>query len=229
MSEQPEVVAPEADPAVLDEVLGAPGDVEAVDTESAELRRRFNGLMARHQQALDALVTEREARLQAEAQLQEGNQTMSEPDTETLTEVQALRQELKQSRLEAARAEALREFPDAEAFADLITGDSASEIREYTRALAERARTIKGSVVSEPEPEVETTSTAQTFSAPIPGSVGTPVPMVAGGDATPGVPMTPADALVEARRIAHSRPDSQEAWDAFFVSTVTPDAAAGLA
>lgn len=231
MSDDTEVVAPEADPAVLDTSPAAPGDGTAVDTESAELRKRFNGLMAKHQSALDALVQEREQRLAAEARLQEGQNTVSETDNATLSEVQALRAELAESRLAAAKSEALRKYPDAAPMADLIAGNTVQEIEQVTRAFAERIATLK------PPPELQNDGTPageQTPPAPavapvvVPGSV--TAPMVSGGDAPPGVPVTPADALAEAKRIAWNvKPDSQEAWNLFFESTVTPDAAAGLA
>lgn len=227
MSEQPEVVAPEADLAVPETVPDAPGDAEAVDTESAELRKRFNGLMAAHQRALDALTSERDARLQAEARLQEGQTQVSDIDNETLTEVQALRQELRESKLAAARAEALRQYPDAEPFGDLLDGNTPSDILNLARAYAERAARIKGSAATEPEPEAEEPVIPAPAQQVTPGSV--TVPMAMGGNESPGILVTPADALAEARKIAIRKPESQDAWDAFFASTVTPDAAAGLA
>lgn len=228
MSEATDEVAPEAVPAEGAVAPLPPGDVPAVDDESAEWRKRYNGLQAKHQEALGALAEERRLRYEeAQARLQEGNQTVSE-DTESLSEVQLLRQELKESRLATAKADALREFPDAEAFADMIVGNNATEVRELTRAFAERARTLKGEasepVLDDGEETLPPPPPAQSVS---PGSVTAPV--IAGGLTAPGVPTTAADALADSRRIAMQKPEAQDAWDAFFYGKLGVESAENLA
>ena len=231
MSDDTTVVAPETDPAVPDMSLGAPGDGTAVDTEGAELRKRFNGLMAKHQEALDALVREREARTDAEARLQEGQNTVSDQDNATLTEVQALRQELAESRLVAAKAEALRQFPDAAPFADLIAGRNPTEVMQVTRAFAERAASLKGAAPEVAEPVVETTvpiPTPQPHVSPlIPGSISAPV--TAGGFAPPAGLADASQAAQDFRNTQPRERGNDQSWDAFWVSRSVPDEAAGLA
>ena len=230
MSDDTTVVAPETDSAVPDLSLGAPGDGTAVDTESAELRKRFNGLMAKHQSALDALVQEREQRIQAEARLQEGQNTVSDQDNATLSEVQALRAELQESRLAAAREAALRQYPDAAPFADMIAGKNPTEVLAVTRAFAERAAALRIPTSDAiPAPEVITPVTPGTQAPPVVVPQSVSAPMAGGGSFTPSAPTSQAELLQESRRIAHGQPGSQPAWEAFWQATAGVEDSQGLA
>lgn len=171
--------------------LGAPGDgspvVEASGQEGEKLipAARFNGLMSKFNQTQDELTAEREAREALELRLQaletpQFNEPHAEVDVSEVAELQeqvtALGQMLMEERLEAAKAKALAEFPEAAAFSDLI---QASDPREYRAMAEEIASRIKGSVVAEgsnPPPTTPVTS-----STPVEPPVNPDIPVGSGG------------------------------------------------
>jgi hypothetical protein len=170
--------------------IGAPGDggpvVEASGQEGEKLipAARFNGLMSKFNQTQDELTAEREAREALELRLHalettQFNEPQAEVDVSEVAELQeqvaALGQMLMEERLEAAKAKALAEFPEAAAFSDLI---QASDPREYRAMAEEIASRIKGSVAegSEPPPATPVTS-----STPVEPPVNPDIPVGSGG------------------------------------------------
>jgi len=180
--------------------------VEASGQEGEKLipAARFNGLMSKFNQTHDELARERQAREALEQRLQalettQFNEPQAEVDVSDVAELQeqvsALSQLLMEERLEAAKAKALAEFPEAAAFADLI---QASDPREYRAMAEEVANRIKGSVSAEgsdPTPPTPVTS-----STPVEPPVNPDVPVGSGG---PGlVPEAPAGTAEDAYQAA---------------------------
>jgi len=141
------------DPA-LGEVAEAPSVEEQAPAASAEVVEgsvtdensvpvsRFNGLMSSFNKVqnektlLESQLSELRSELAKPATpTKENPQTMSD---DVLSEVQQLRTMLMEERLNAARREALDEFPDAKPFADLIVAESAADVRDLARLISER-------------------------------------------------------------------------------------------
>jgi hypothetical protein len=227
--------APETEPAVLATASPAPGDATAVDegsaggasTETVDAKR-FNGLMSAHQRALEALASERDQRIALESRLQdkEQHQTVTTEDNATLTEVQALRQELAAQRVATAKAQALAEFPDAAPFADLIVGNDAEQIRSVAAAIAQRMVSVKESlgVTAQTTTETEASTAPAVLETADPAPI---VPVIAGGSTAPGAPTN--GELLEAALSGQGMKSDQDRWDAFFTAKIPVDAQQNLA
>lgn len=225
MSETLSTEAPETDNAGAATATQPPVDDSAVvegsatQTETVDAKR-FNGLMAAHQEALTALASEREARMAAEARI-EGNTPVTAESNETLEQVAALRKELAEQRLETQKAEILSRYPDAVPFADVISGSNASEIEALASAIAERAQALKAPAGSETEATEETSTEAATTAATtVAGSV-TTAPVLSGGQTPPAEPVDRATLRQEAL--------AEGSWDKFWQSASGPDVTQGLA
>jgi hypothetical protein len=150
----------------------APG-VKTVDAA------RFNGLMGKFNQTQSALD---EARRRI-AELEAATPAKEEPavsDTSAVSalesKVNSLTELLLQERLESAKAQAIKDFPGASAFADLIIADSPEAVRDMAKVLHERVQGAKPAV-DDGEGEAPPAAPAA-VEAPAPAPV---VPVVAGG------------------------------------------------
>lgn len=198
------------DPAVVEAVAdGSAGETPAktVDVE------RFNGLMSSHQKALSDLRASEAARAALEARLEQQETPVV---TESNEEIQALRAELKEQRLETAKAEALKDFPAAGPLADFIVGDTAAEIREVTKAIAQRLTdafptpVIEEAAAAASEAEQVSTPAGETAEAVV-------APSIAGGTTPPGADEAPAALRAEAL--------AEGSWEKFWQSASTPASA----
>jgi len=141
---------------------------------------RFNGLMGAYQKLKneqDARIAALQAELDAVRTQQPKEETPVVSDASTTAaEVAALKEMLLQERLDAAKARALQEHPEAAPFADLIVANSPEEVRDLAKTIADRVKS------------------AFAASAPAPAS-GEPAPQ---GEPAPATPAAPADASSEA-------------------------------
>lgn len=129
--------APASTDAVAEDSVGNGGNVVPAD--------RFNGLMGRFNrtqnelEAARAQIAELEARLSGSEPTQENKPPVSD-NSALEAQVQQLQQMLLEERMESARDKALKEFPEAAPFADLIVADTPADVREMARLIAERAK-----------------------------------------------------------------------------------------
>lgn len=170
-----EAPAPASGSAVAEESVGSGEPVVPAD--------RFNGLMSKFNQTQSALeaantrLAELEARLNGSEQQQEFTPPVSD-NSALEAQVNELRQLLVEERIETARAQALKDYPEAAPFADLIVADTPNDVREMARLIAERAKTVapSPSPVTEAEggeqetpPAVEATTQTPVVEAPVAG------------------------------------------------------------
>jgi hypothetical protein len=125
------------------------------------------------------------------------------------TQIQALQEQVSQltrlmvgSQVEAAKQAALREFPEAAAFADLIVADSPESVREMAQVLAERVRSLGNLGTSGETADDTTTSDADATNddgadQPTADDAVT-APVVVGGTTAPGGGPAPSERVQEA-------------------------------
>lgn len=149
LPEDAHVEAP-AVPSVEAPAPGTPGTVAEDSVGSGESERvvpvdRFNGLMSKFNQTQSALeqassrIAELEARLNSSEPKQEETPAVSD-DSALAARVEQLQNMLLEERLESAREKALRDYPEAAPFGDLIVADTPADVREMARLIAERAK-----------------------------------------------------------------------------------------
>lgn len=160
--------APVHEGEVAEESVDSSEDVKTVPAD------RFNGLMGRFNRTQAELDAERERVAELEARLNErteskveANPDVAETDNSALEQrVHELSQMLISERMESARDRAIKEYPEAAPFADLIVADTPDEVREMTRLIAERARAaIPASTSTEAGGESQGESTDSTGEA----------------------------------------------------------------
>lgn len=167
--------APVSGSAVAEDSVGSGEAVVPAD--------RFNGLMSKFNQTQSELnqtraqLAELEARLNGSEQQQEYTPPVSD-NSALEAQVNELRELLVQERIENARAQALKDYPEAAPFADLIVADTPNDVREMARLIAERAKTANPSPTpvteaeggeQEPAPVAEATTPAPSEEPPVAG------------------------------------------------------------
>lgn len=193
-------------PAVVEEVVVGSAGEAATQTVDAE---RFNGLMSSHQKALADLRAMQAEKAALEARLVQQETPVV---TEANEEVQMLREELKQSRLDQAKADALRDFPGAKPLADMIVGSTAAEIRDVAAAIEKRLADLIPTPVVEADPTVVVEAPPAVETTPV-----VEAPVVAGGATPPSGEV--ADTALRSEALAEG------SWDKFWQSASSPSAA----
>lgn len=111
---------------------------------------RFNGLMSSFNKTQNR-VKELEAELASRPNpVQVEDNPLSDEVTALTQQVQTLLSMLNQREQGSALEAALRDYPEAAPFADLIRGDTAEEMRDVARVLHERVTGLKGGVQTPP-------------------------------------------------------------------------------
>ena len=128
---------------------------------------------------------------------------MSDAST-TAAEVAALKEMLLQERLDAAKARALQEHPEAAPFADLIVANSPEEVRDLAKTIADRVKSAFAASApapsEEPAPSEATTEApaAPAAAAPAAPAPAAPAAPVVGGAATVPGDLNPNERLKQA-------------------------------
>lgn len=187
-----------AESAPVDGTAVASGSAGTATAKTVEAER-FNGLMSSHQKVLTELAQERELRATLEARL---TQQETPQVADSAEDIAALRAELREERLDRAKAEALAKYPAAAPLADLIIGNTAKEIEDVTAAIATRLQAII--------PAATETVVEETEEAPAAEAVAV-APVVAGGGSTP--PAVDENATAK-RQEALAKGDWNGFWEA---------------
>lgn len=217
-------------PSVEDQAPEAAGEVGDGSVQEAEAQKvdaeRFNGLMASFNKEkdraskaearlaeLESQLEERE-RLSADSQPQETEVSDPEdPRIAQLTEQVAQLTELVQgvagtvtsSRQRELQNEVFSEYPEAQAFADLIVADDENSFREMAREIAGRVKSFSGQGEQAPTTEEEPTE------APAEAASSHPLEVQAGAAAAGGPPVNPDDEPASRRSNAIQAGD----WDSY--------------
>lgn len=174
--------APSEESAVASVEVEAPGSEVAVVPESATdggdekfvPASRFNGLMGKYQQTENAYQQTQEALAAAQqtiAELQAATPAKEESVTDTSAleaQVSQLSTMLMKERLDNARRDAIKDFPGAAKFADLIIADTPEDVRAMAQLLHERATEPEaGGTTEEVVEAVEETVETAPATAPV--------------------------------------------------------------
>lgn len=218
------------DPAVADQSSEAEGEVGGGSVQEAESvsAERFNGLMGSFNKEKDR-AEKAEARLaELEAQMAEErlDTTPTEKETEVsdgdpridqlAEQVQALTQVIEgvatnvgQTRQETIAEKVFQEYPEAQAFADLIVAEDEESYRGMAEEIANRVRSLR--------PQEEQTSEEAPAASEAPAEAtgqSHPLETQAGATTAGGPPVNPEDNVADRRRSAVEKRD----WDGFFAA-----------
>ena len=140
----------------------APAAAPAAGSE--DWKARFDGLMSMHQQTLAAKEAELAALRAAQtAPAPKVEAPATQPQTPgfvTREEFEAMQAELLQSKVDAARADAVKAFPQLEKFADMLNADTPQELMLLASELAARLDPAAPAPVTETATEEPTEPTA---------------------------------------------------------------------
>jgi hypothetical protein len=134
---------------------------------------RFNGLQSRYQSdkaEWERRIAAAEAELEALRAEPKETEPVSDDVAELKQTVESLAEMLMKERQESAVDKALKEFPDAAPFADMLVGHTPEEVREAARMVSERVALVKGPGSTETS---ETTTEESTTAATTGGEVTT--------------------------------------------------------
>lgn len=221
MSESLPETAPLEETAAPSVEESAPGSVEEVVEESARGTQtqmveasRFNGLMGKFNQTQSALEKARQRIAELEATPVVAQEESVSDVSALQSQVAQLQQMLVEERLDKARDEAIKEFPGAAAFADLIIADTPEAVKEMAKVLHERVSQGQAPEAPAPEASAEAPAPEAEAQAPPVAPAAPQAPQVAGGTSVQGGPVNPEEAVVEAVRKGSFTDFLKAKWDA---------------